>query len=136
MNTRHSILTLLSLCAVFAVSTAFAAGNADKEISTAIIHAGFASKMKDTKHVHLHLHHVVNCLVGPHGAGFYAPAGDPCKGMGNGAMNDAKGSFAVKNSLKMALDDAQSGLATNDFKAAHDAAVMAEKELKGAKNGT
>ena len=60
------------------VSTAWADGMAaQKEASTAVVHAGFSSQSKDIAGVHLHLHHVVNCLVGEKGDGYYAKAGDP-----------------------------------------------------------
>jgi uncharacterized membrane protein len=38
--------------------------------------------------VTLHLHHVLNCAVGPDGMGFDAAAGNPCKGQGNGFLSD------------------------------------------------
>ena len=60
------------------------------QTKTAYEHAGFASNAKDAATVHLHLHHVINCLVGANGPGFDAAAGDPCHGQGRGALNDLK----------------------------------------------
>jgi hypothetical protein len=37
-------------------------------------HAGMALGAADLKLVHTHLHHVINCLVGPSGKGFDAQA--------------------------------------------------------------
>jgi len=126
---RQSILAAVSAAAL-AATPAFAAVSAGKEIGTAIEHSGFASKVKSTEQVHLHLHHVVNCLVGPHGKGFYAAAGDPCKGMGNGALNDLSGQAAVRSELEKALHEADSGLRENSFEAAHATALQARKTLE------
>ena len=60
------------------------------QTKTAYEHAGFASNAKDAATVHLHLHHVINCLVGANAPGFDAAAGDPCHGQGRGALNDLK----------------------------------------------
>ena len=96
----------LSLCA----GLALAAGDAQKEIDTAIKHAQFAAKMSTVDQTHLHLHHVVNCLVGPNGQGFDAKAGNPCKGQGNGAINDAKAGSDQQKLLEDALVVAEIGL--------------------------
>jgi hypothetical protein len=40
------------------------AADVNKEVSTAAQHAGFAGSSKDMKTTQMHLHHVVNCLVG------------------------------------------------------------------------
>lgn len=129
---RLSALILLTASPLLALP-AFAAGNALQEISTAIEHSGFASEVKTTAKVHLHLHHVVNCLVGPHGLGFYPAAGNPCKGMGNGALNDLSGHPKTRQALDTALHDARKGLSDNRFKAAHDTALKVETALMLAK---
>ena len=126
---RLSILALLSAAAL-AATPAFAAGDAGKQISTAIEHSGFASKVKSTDKVHLHLHHVVNCLVGPHGKGFYPAAGNPCQGEGNGALNDLSGQPKVKAELDKALREADLGLREKSFKSAHRTAERVRKTLK------
>ena len=123
---------LLAACTLLALP-AFAAGNALKEISTAIEHSGFASEVKTTAKVHLHLHHVVNCLVGPHGMGFYPAAGNPCKGMGNGALDDLSGHPKARQALETALHDARKGLSSNQFKTAHSTALKVETALMLAK---
>ncbi|HKK06360.1 MAG TPA: hypothetical protein VKA50_10985 [Gammaproteobacteria bacterium] len=132
MKIRLSIVSLVAACAALVMSPAFA--NANQEITTAIEHAGFAAKSKDIKHVHLHLHHVMNCLVGPKGGAFDAAAGNPCKGMGNGAINErGQVSRAAYEDLKAAMTDAASGLQTNDYKTAKEAAGMAKRVLQDAK---
>lgn len=42
-----------------------AATGATAELKTALEHAGFAEKQESLKTVTWHLHHVLNCLVGP-----------------------------------------------------------------------
>jgi hypothetical protein len=73
-------------------------------------HAQIAAKMSSVDQTHLHLHHVVNCLVGPNGQGFDAKAGNPCKGQGNGAINDAKAGSDQQKLLEDALAVANMGL--------------------------
>ena len=48
--------------------TAFA--DAKSEISTAAQHAGFAAAAPNLLQTRMHLHHVLNCLVGPRDADF------------------------------------------------------------------
>jgi len=128
-------MLIVFLFTIFGVSTAYANTQAQREISTAITHASLADKMTNVSQVDLHLHHVINCLVGTKGVGFDAKAGDPCLGMGNGAINDYKGDKVNRDMLKQALEDAQYGLMTKRVNIARNAADMAEKRLKEAREG-
>ena len=130
MKNRMLIAPLSLLFTMFVASNVFAKTNAQQEISTAIIHAGYAEKMTDVNKVHLHLHHVVNCLVGNKGAEFDAKAGNPCQGMGNGAINDYKADKLDRDMLKEALEDAQYGLMSNRLDIARNAANLAIIDLK------
>ncbi len=67
-----------------------AAGDPSAELKTAVTHAGFAAKYETMKEVNLHLHHALNCLVGPQDKLFDAAAGNPCQGQGNGYLADQK----------------------------------------------
>lgn len=89
---RLSILGIAMLVAVaFGVQTMFAAEmGLGAELKTAITHAGFAQKYETQKEVTLHLHHVINCLVGPSDKMFDMGAGNPCQGQGNGILSDLK----------------------------------------------
>ena len=129
---KNNKLTLLIsfLFALFASTAAYAGTEAKKEINTAITHASLAEKMSDVKQVHMHLHHVINCLVGPKGVGFDASVGNPCAGMGNGAINDYKAEKVDREMLQQALEDANYGLVTNRLKIARNAAQLAVKSLK------
>jgi hypothetical protein len=64
-----------------------------EEMKTAITHAGFAEKYDSMNEVSLHLHHVINCLVGPNDKMFDKMAGNPCQGQGNGILPDVKASM-------------------------------------------
>lgn len=105
---------------------ASAQSDASTEISTAHAHALMAHGATSLDMAHTHLHHVINCLVGPKGTGFDAAAGDPCKSQGNGAIPDSASNAALDSKLKTALAQAEAGLKTTDLAAAHkDAAKIA-----------
>ena len=72
---------------------------AKDEIMTAAEHAGLSGAASNLKMAHAHLHHALNCLVGPSGEGYDSSAFDPCKGKGNGAIPDAD-SKVQKQSLE------------------------------------
>ncbi len=82
-------------------------------VATAGQHAGMAAGSADLKMVHMHLQHVVNCIVGPPGAGFDKAAGNPCDGKGNGALADG----GDKTKLDGALAKAKDGIASDDLTA-------------------
>ncbi|MEJ2347173.1 MAG: hypothetical protein P8090_17595 [Gammaproteobacteria bacterium] len=94
MNTAQRLLPRLT--AVLGVwglllgtpAVALAQHHPAQEIATAAKNAGFAAGVTAAKQVHLQLHHVINCLVGTGDPLFDAAAGYPCKGEGDGALND------------------------------------------------
>src|SRR5215472_11179067 len=94
------------------------AADPDQEVNTALQHAGMSAGSAKIEDVHAHLHHVINCLVGPSGAGFDSTAEDPCKGQGTGAMNDITGNDKESKELGEAVKDANKGLKENDLKKA------------------
>jgi len=69
---------------------AIAANDPAVELKTATTHAGFAAKYEALKEVTMHLHHTLNCLVGPQDKLFDASAGNPCQGQGDGYLPDLK----------------------------------------------
>ena len=79
--------------ALLAAATALAAtpalADVAAQLSVAQTHAGMAAKQADLKAVQMHLHHAVNCLVGPSGTGFDAAAGNPCGKAGTGAIPES-----------------------------------------------
>ncbi len=101
---RWSVLGIAVLAAMALGAQAIAAapmGMAD-ELKTAITHAGFAAKYDTMKEVSLHLHHVVNCLVGPNDKMFDKAAGNPCQGQGNGIMPDIKAKMGEDQEYQVA----------------------------------
>lgn len=70
-------------------------GGLQMEVKTALTHAGFAAKYETLREVTLHLHHVVNCLVGSKDKLFDSSAGNPCDGQGNGIVADIPASMGA-----------------------------------------
>lgn len=121
---------LLLACALPLAAQAATPAAASKQMQTAAAHAGMALGATDLKMAHAHLQHVVNCLVGPAGTGFDADTANPCKGMGQGAITDAKGDAATEAKLQQALDDAQAGLKSSGLDDAHAEARKAMESLQ------
>ncbi len=124
-------LSLAGVLAVF-VTTAPATAQAPdpaQEAATSGLHAGLAAQAANVEQVHMHLHHTVNCLVGPKGQGFDAKEANPCQKLGNGAIPDTSDS-ATKTKLTAALAKAQAGLKSDDLAAAKKAATEAQATLK------
>lgn len=136
----------LALCTL-GIGSAFAAGtpatdnsmsqsgagmDVSKEISTALDHAQMAMNGQDVKTVHEHMQHVVNCLVGPQGPEFNSQAEDPCKGMGNGAMNDVDSKSDQHKKLDKALTEAKDALKKDSLKGAQGEAKDVIKYLQDA----
>jgi hypothetical protein len=122
--------------AVFLASTAFAQnGDAAKELATARAHAKLAEASQSVEVAKMHLHHVINCLVGPHGDGFDAAAGNPCKGMGDGAEMDSHkgqmGSMKGMDKASHALELARQGVAASKLSEVHKAAAGVVKSIGG-----
>jgi hypothetical protein len=128
-----TIVAVLALagtgCFAVAVQPARADTDVNKEVSTAAMHAGLAAGSKDMKTTQMHLHHVVNCLVGPQGQGFDASFGNPCNGQGSGAISDMTDS-AKKATLQQALQTILDGLKQSDMAAAQKDATAAQDQLK------
>ncbi|HET6804415.1 MAG TPA: hypothetical protein VFH59_03105 [Frateuria sp.] len=103
---------------------------ATREVKTAAAHAGMAMGAADLKMAHAHLQHVINCLVGPSGNGYDAQAENPCKGMGQGAIPDAKGDAARQSRLEAAATQARQGLKATTVDRAHAAAQKVMSSLQ------
>lgn len=116
---------------VFGMASAAFAADAAKEISTAATHAGYAADATEMKTAQAHLHHTINCLVGPNGKGFNATQANPCKDQGSGAIADTADA-AKKKSLEAAVAKAMAGLKQADLAAAKKDASEAQAILKKA----
>jgi hypothetical protein len=127
----------LSPICLFAVAASIAAlpaaaADLNSEIANAATHAGLATQASDIAGVHTHLHHTINCLVGPDGTGFDAKETNPCANSGSGAIPDAANA-STKQTLQAALEKANSGLESTDFAVARKDASAAAALLKGVK---
>ena len=123
----------VAMFALIGLSALVYAADAAKEAAMAARHAGLASKAADVKTVHTHLHHVVNCLVGPKGEGFDANEANPCASLGDGAIPDTTDS-EMKAMLMDALKTANAGLGSDDLataqkNAAETAATLTKKTM-------
>lgn len=103
---------------------------AAREASTAAAHAGMALGATDLKMAHAHLQHVVNCLVGPSGEGYDPQAENPCKGMGQGAIMDAKADAARQSRLQEAAMEARKGVKAATVDEAHASAQKVMSSLQ------
>jgi len=131
-NHRSSSSPLRSSVAAVVVTmlpVAALAADASKEAATGAMHAGLAAKAAKIEQVHMHLHHAVNCLVGPKGQGFDAKEANPCQALGDGAIADTTDA-ATKAKLTAAVSHAQAGLKSTDLAAAQKAAAETEAALK------
>ena len=127
---RFMPAALIALALPLAASATGSDSVALKQASVASAHAGMALGAADLKVAHMHLHHVINCLVGPSGKAFDKQQADPCKGMGHGALVDAKGDAAIEARLHTALADAERGVKATTLEAAHADAQKALTTLQ------
>lgn len=127
MSKRFAAIAFTALLS----SPAFAA-DLKGEIVNATEHAQYAAAAADIAEAHAHLHHALNCIVGPGGNGFDAKQMNPCAGSGNGIIPDETDGGA-KAALATAAAKARDGLATNDLAAAKADAAAVVDTLKGLK---
>lgn len=130
---KNSLLATLTVCAFTLGFSAngMAAGNAQQEIDKALLHADFLIKADSLAHMHMHMHHILNCMAGEHGKGFDPKAMNPCKGLGNGAIHDEPS--AAKRKLLEQVDQLASiGVTIDNPSAAHDVALAMHGLLKEA----
>lgn len=130
---KIKVLASLMLFAfgLMSAGTSAAAGNAREEIDKALMHADFLIKAESLNHMHMHMHHILNCMVGEHGKGYDAHAMNPCKGLGNGAINDET-SASKRKLLDQVERLASVGVTIDDAAAAHDVALAMHSLLKKA----
>jgi hypothetical protein len=108
------------------------AADAAGEIATAATHADLASKASDLAGTQMHLHHTLNCLVGPNGQGYDPKNINPCANAGTGAIPDTTDA-GKKAALEAAANLARSGIAATDKGTAQKDAVATANALKAIK---
>jgi hypothetical protein len=127
---NKTILAGLIAGSVALLPLAALAGDLGGEIATAAQHADLSATASDLGGTHTHLHHTLNCLVGPDGEGFDSAELNPCANSGNGAIPDAQPNVAKVRQLMAAADKARAGIATRDKAAAQEDAADAAAILK------
>lgn len=121
--------TLASFTAALLLVPTAAFADGHSEIVLAAQHAGFAATSQTIDMVHTHLHHTLNCLVGPSGPGFDAKEMNPCANAGHGAIPD--NGVGKEMELKAAAEEARTGIAEPDLAKAQADAAKTETMLKG-----
>jgi len=127
MATKRVMMGLLVLIGIASMSPPAALADAAQAKSTAIQHAGLATNAGDIAGVRRHLHHVLNCLVGPDGAGFDQSAGNPCQG--SGAALPQTGDGAEKTMLEELAAKVRAGLVDDSIDAAKQVAASVQEML-------
>jgi|SRR5579862_697937 len=125
----HQSLAGIVTSMLIAFPASAQAADSAEEAATARQHAGLAAQAANIEQVHMHLHHAVNCLVGPTGQGFDAKQANPCQKLGNGAIPDTTDQ-ASKAKLTAALAKAEAGVQSDDLTAARKLATEAQAALK------
>jgi len=126
-------VTLAALAgASFLFAASALAADVGSEISNAAAHAGLAAQAADINGVHTHMHHALNCLVGPQGDGFDAKQMNPCAQSGTGAIPDEMDQMK-KTKLMAARDDLTKGIAEVNLTAAKANASAAQAAIESAK---
>jgi hypothetical protein len=106
--------------------------DAAAEIATAAQHAGLAAAAPDLLQTHTHLHHVMNCLVGPKDGDFDKAAMNPCAQQGNGAFPD-ESNPDIKVKLQNAMNLTADAIASSDEATAQKNAAMVQTQLSAIK---
>lgn len=133
MNKRkQDILIGAAVAALMLAPVCASAADVAGEIKTAATHATLASQAAAIDGVHMHLHHTINCLVGPTDSHFDAKEINPCAGSGSGAIPDETDA-AKKKALQSAANTAIAGVAAADLATAKKGAAQAAAELSAIK---
>ena len=124
-----AIAALISGLLTFPIA---AYADAKSEIATAAQHAGLAAAAPNLAQTHTHLHHAMNCLVGPKDADFDRANMNPCAQQGNGAFPD-ESDQDVKTKLQAAMSAAADGIASSDEATAKKNAATVQTLLNAIK---
>lgn len=131
-NKKRDLFLGAALASLILAPLPVLAADVAGEISTAATHSDLAAKATVIGTVQMHLHHTLNCLVGPGGDGFDAKQINPCAGSGSGAIPDMADA-AKKKALAGAAATVRTGLATTDLATAQKAANDATAQLSAIK---
>ena len=124
---RH-MLAAVAVASLGSLVPQAASADAQQAIGIAANHAGLAAGAANIGAVHTHLHHVLNCLVGPGGDGFDAMPGNPCA-MAGGAIPQETNA-EMKTKLLNVAAQVRAGIGNNDVAEAKKVATDAQSALK------
>jgi hypothetical protein len=123
-----NIIALAAVISALLIFPMAAYADAKSEIATAAQHAGLAAAASDLGQIHMHLHHAMNCLVGPQDADFDKTNTNPCAQQGKGAFPD-ESDAEIKTKLQNAMSAAADGIASKDVATAKKNAATVESLL-------
>ena len=129
------MLNIIAIAAVISALLTFpiaAYADAASEIATAAQHAGLAAAAPNLVQTHMHLHHALNCLVGPQDGDFDKTNMNPCAQEGKGAFPD-ESDAEIKAKLQSAMSAAEDGIASSDEATSKKDAATVETLLKAIK---
>lgn len=124
----RNVLGAFALVGAAAFLSTAARADGPQAVGIAANHAGLAAAAGGIDMVHTHLHHVLNCLVGPGGDGFDAGPGNPCGAAGGAIPQTADA--ATKTKLQTAATQAKAGIANGDMAGAKKTAGDIQAMLK------
>jgi len=122
---RITGITIALIGLVSISPAAFADG--PQAVATAAQHAGLAAAADDIAGAHRHLHHTLNCLIGPDGEGFDEAAGNPCNDAG-GAMPQTADA-QMKENLEEAAMKVRDAIENDDPAAVKEVAMSVQDTL-------
>jgi hypothetical protein len=122
--------TLASATALMGIVTILpttALADGPTAIAKAAQHAGLAAGSGDLAGVQRHLHHSLNCLVGPDGEGFDESAGNPCAADGGAIPQTSDAELRAK--LMAIAAEVRGGVMGTDVDAAKRLATETQEML-------
>lgn len=128
MTTARTIASSFAIAGLLTGFSTVVLADGPQAAATAAQHAGLAASGANITAVHMHLHHALNCLVGPDGAGFDGAAGNPCAKAGGAIPQTMDKEMKMK--LEKAATAARMGIADDDMEAAKKAAMQVQEDLK------
>lgn len=128
MSSIHSrLLGTVAVTGLLSLGSSAVLADGPAAIAAAVQHAGLAANSDDIGGVQRHLHHVLNCLVGPDGEGFDASAGNPCANAGGAIPQTADA--AMREKLMHVADEIREGVMAQDIADAKHVAMSAQEML-------
>lgn len=128
MKSLRIVLAGVAAASLGALIPNVAAADAQQAIGIAAQHAGLAANAGNINVVHTHMHHVLNCLVGPGGDGFDAMPGNPCA-MAGGAIPQ-ENNADMKTKLLNVAAQIRAGIGESNMDAAKKIASDAQNDLR------